>query len=214
MTRPGSTTSSFAIRLSSPSVDLVYIHRALQDDVILLERVAGGDHHAVGELYDLHSRLLFGLLLRMLHEGAEAEEVLQEVFVQAWTRAHTYEPSRGTPAGWLCGIARNRAIDRIRARARAVRTLEGVAPPPSPVTPETLACTSQRKRDVHLALDALPEEQRLLIERAYFTGRTQSEMAEELGLPLGTVKTRVRAGLQTLRRILDPVHVDGIPVDQ
>lgn len=186
----------------------MYIHRALQDDVILLGRVARGDQDAVGALYDLHSHLLFGLLVRILNERSEAEEVLQEVFVQAWTHAHTYESSRGTPAGWLCGIARNRAIDRLRARARGVRTLESVAAPPSPETPEALASTSQRERDVHLALKALPQEQRELIERAYFTGSTQSEMAEELGLPLGTVKTRVRTGLQTLRRILDRVAVD------
>jgi RNA polymerase sigma-70 factor (ECF subfamily) len=186
----------------------VYIQGALQEDVILLDRVARGDQHAVGELYDLHSHLLFGLLVRILNERAEAEEVLQEVFVQAWTHAHTYEASRGTPAGWLCGIARNRAIDRLRARARGVRTLEGVDIPLRPETPEALASTSERKRDVHVALHSLPQEQRELIERAYFTGATQSEMALELGLPLGTVKTRVRAGLQALRRILDPVAVD------
>ncbi|MDQ3486454.1 MAG: sigma-70 family RNA polymerase sigma factor [Acidobacteriota bacterium] len=187
---------------------LVYIQRAVQADVILLDRVARGDQSAVGELYDLHSRLLFGILVRILNERAEAEEVLQEVFVQAWTRAGTYEVSRGTPAGWLCGIARNRAIDRLRARTRGVRTLEGVSAPPSPETPESLASTSERKRDVHLALDSLPQEQRELIERAYFAGSTQSEMATELGLPLGTVKTRVRAGLQTLRKLLERVPVD------
>ena len=186
----------------------MYIDRALQDDVILLDRVARGDQQAVGELYDLHSHLLFGLLVRILNERAEAEEVLQEVFVQAWTRAHTYDTSRGTPLGWLCGIARNRAIDRLRARARGVRTLESVSAPPSPETPEALASTSQRRRDVHLALNSLPREQRDLIERAYFTGLSQSEMASELGLPLGTVKTRVRAGLQTLRKLLDRVPVD------
>ncbi|MBA3639006.1 MAG: RNA polymerase sigma factor, partial [Acidobacteria bacterium] len=98
----------------------------MQADLILLDRVARGDQSAVGELYDLHNHLLFGLLVRILTERAEAEEVLQEVFVQAWTRADTYDPSRGTPAGWLCGIARHRAIDRLRARTRGVRTLEGV----------------------------------------------------------------------------------------
>lgn len=186
----------------------MYIKSRLQDDLTILDRIARGDQRAVGELYDRHSHLLFGLLVRILHERAEAEEVLQEVFVQAWTRADTYEASRGTPAGWLCGIARNRAIDRLRARARGVRTLEHVSVPASPETPEALASTSQRQRDVHLALNALPREQRELIERAYFTGSTQSEMATELGLPLGTVKTRVRAGLQTLRKLLDHVAVD------
>ena len=186
----------------------MYIQAALQDDITLLDRIARGDQRAVGELYDLHSHLLFGLLVRILHEQAEAEEVLQEVFVQAWTRAHTYDASRGTPAGWLCGIARNRAIDRLRARARGVRTLEGVSVPPPPDTPEALASNSERTRDVRTALEALPPEQRELIERAYFAGSTQSEMAAELGLPLGTVKTRVRTGLQTLRRILERVPVD------
>lgn len=181
---------------------------ALPGDILILERVAKGDQLAVGELYDLHSHLLFGLLVRILNDRAEAEEVLQEVFVQAWTRAHSYDPSRGTPAGWLCGIARNRAIDRLRARARGVRTLEGVTTPLPPETPEALASSSERSRDVHAALSSLPAEQRDLIERAYFTGATQSEMAMDLGLPLGTVKTRVRAGLQTLRRILDRVAVD------
>lgn len=183
----------------------MYIQRDLQDDITLLDRVARGDQHAVGELYDLHSSLLFGLLVRILKDRGEAEEVLQEVFVQVWTRAQTYDGSRGTPAGWLCGIARNRAIDRLRARTRGVRTLEGVTAPSPPETPEALASTSERKRDIHQALTALPQEQRELIERAYFTGSTQSEMALELGLPLGTVKTRVRAGLQTLRRILERV---------
>jgi len=187
---------------------LVYSQAALQDDLTLLDRIARGDQRAVGELYDLHSRLLFGLLVRILNERAEAEEVLQEVFVQAWTRADTYDSSRGTPAGWLCGIARNRAIDRLRARARGVRTLEGVSTPVPADTPEALASSSERTRDVRVALEGLPAEQRELIERAYFAGSTQSEMAMDLGLPLGTVKTRVRAALQTLRRILERVPLD------
>ncbi len=186
----------------------MYIQTPLQDDLTILDRIARGDQGAVGELYDLHSHLLFGLLVRILNDRAEAEEVLQEVFVQAWTHARTYDASRGTPAGWLCGIARNRAIDRLRARTRGLRTLEGVSAPIPPATPEALASTSERTRDVRVALETLPPEQRELIERAYFAGATQSEMAMELGLPLGTVKTRVRAGLQTLRRILERVPVD------
>jgi len=186
----------------------MYIQESLQGDLLLLDRVAKGDQCAVGELYDLHSRLLFGLLVRILAERAEAEEVLQEVFVQAWKRAHTYDPSRGTPAGWLCGIARNRAIDRLRTRARGARTLEGVTAPLPPETPEAVASGNERHRNVHRALNSLPAEQRDLIERAYFNGATQSEMALDLGLPLGTVKTRVRTGLQTLRRVLDRAPVD------
>ena len=187
----------------------MYIQSSLQGDTHLLQRAARGEQHAIGELYDLHNRLLFGLLMRMLNERAEAEEVLQEVFVQAWRRAHTYDVSRGTPAGWLCGIARNRAIDRLRARGLRARTLEGVAAPVAPVDPESLASRSERERDVHRALSTLPAEQRDLLERAYFGGSTQSEMAADCGLPLGTVKTRVRAALQTLRKSLE-----GTPLSQ
>lgn len=186
----------------------MYIQDHLQGDILLLDRAAKGDQRAIAELYDLHGRLLFGLLVRILNERAEAEEVLQEVFVQAWTRAHTYDAARGTPAGWLCGIARNRAIDRLRSRAQGLRTLQGVTAPEPPEDPELLASRSERQRDVHRALDALPAEQRELIERAYFAGSTQSEMAKDFGLPLGTVKTRIRTGLQTLRRVLDRTPVD------
>ena len=130
------------------------------------------------ELYDRHSRLLFGLVLRILRDRRDAEEVLQEVFVQAWTRADTYSAALGSPAGWLVGIARNRAIDR------RLRALEAVPMPPLVATRESLAGLSERQRDIHRALDALPAEQRELIERAYFLGFTQSELAAQLKLPL------------------------------
>lgn len=181
----------------------------MQIDVLLLNRVAGGDCCAVGELYDLHGRLLFGLLVRMLNDRAEAEEVLQEVFIQAWRRAHTYNAALGTPAGWLCGIARNRAIDRLRARASRLRTAPPAMTPLPMETPEALASSTERQVAVRRALDALPPEQRQLIERAYFLGSTQSEMAAQFNLPLGTVKSRIRTGLQALRRLLD-----GTPVEQ
>ena len=100
-------------------------------DVLLLARVAARDQSALGDLYDRHSRLLFGLILRVLRDRAEAEEVLQEVFVQAWTRAGTYNVALGSPAGWLVGIARNRAIDRLRANTVRARTAEA-APAPDP----------------------------------------------------------------------------------
>lgn len=172
-------------------------------DTLLLNRLAAGDHRALGDLYDRHSRLLFGVVVRVLNDEGEAEEVLQEVFVQAWTRAHTYDAALGSPAGWLLGIARHRAIDRLRARGCRLRAVEGtLAPPPVP-TPERLASLTETQRNVHRALDALPAAQRELIERAYFLGSTQSEMAAQLNLPLGTVKTRIRNGLQALRALLD-----------
>ena len=172
-------------------------------DLSRLQRVAARDSSALAELYDEHSRLLFGLILRILKDRGEAEEVLQEVFVHAWTRASTYNLQLGSPVGWLVGIARNRAIDRLRANSVRVRTLEAV-PEPAPVeTPEGSAVVGEKRRDVQRALAALPAEQRELIELAYFLGFTHSELAARFSLPLGTVKTRIRTGMITLRGQLE-----------
>jgi RNA polymerase sigma-70 factor, ECF subfamily len=180
----------------------VQISDETRADVALLERMTARDQRALAELYDRHSRLLFGLILRILRSRADAEEVLQEVFVQAWNRTDTYNASLGSPAGWLIGIARNRAIDRLRNNAVRSRTAEQAPPPPAVETPEARAASSERERDVAQALASLPPEQRELIEQAYFEGLTQSELAERFKLPLGTVKTRVRTGLATLRGLL------------
>ena len=163
-------------------------------DIALLNRVIARDAAAIGELYDRHSRLLFGLILRILRDRSEAEEVLQEVFVQVWTRADTYNVELGVPAAWLVRIARNRAIDRLRANTVRARTVEATPLPPPVESPETRAALSEQQRAIARALDALPPEQRQLIECAYFQGLTQSELAERFSLPLGTVKTRVRTG--------------------
>ena len=180
----------------------VQIPEETRADVALLERMTARDQRALAELYDRHARLLFGLLLRILRSRADAEEVLQEVFVQAWTRTDTYNVSLGSPAGWLIGIARNRAIDRLRNNAVRSRTVEQAPLPPAVETPEARAAATERQRDVSRALASLPLEQRELIEHAYFEGLTQSELADRFKLPLGTVKTRVRTGLSTLRRLL------------
>ena len=177
-------------------------------DIALFERVAACDASALAELYDRHSRLLFGLILRILKDQGEAEEVLQEVFVQAWTRANAYNVALGSPAGWLIGIARNRAIDRLRARVVRDRAASSV-PAPRPVeTPEARASLSERQRGVQRALDALPSEQRELIEHAYFLGLTQSELAARFSLPLGTVKTRIRTGLLALRGHIQQTFIE------
>jgi RNA polymerase sigma-70 factor (ECF subfamily) len=176
-------------------------------DIQLIRRVVARDAVAIGELYDRHNRLLYGLIHRILRDRAEAEEVLQEVFVQVWTRADTYDVRIGPPAAWLVRIARNRAIDRLRATAVRARTAEN-APPPAPVeSPETRAQASERQQQVARALNALPAEQRQLIEEAYFLGLTQSELADRFGLPLGTVKTRVRTAMMTLRGELQHIMV-------
>jgi RNA polymerase sigma-70 factor (ECF subfamily) len=183
-------------------------------DIALLSRVIARDGRAIGELYDRHSRLLHGLILRILRDRSEAEEVLQEVFVQVWTRADTYNVELGAPVAWLVRIARNRAIDRLRSNNVRARTIEATPPPPPVETPEARAVMSEQQRAVARALDALPVEQRQLIELAYFQGLTQSELAERFQLPLGTVKTRVRTGMMTLRRELEQITVGATRFEQ
>jgi RNA polymerase sigma-70 factor (ECF subfamily) len=174
-------------------------------DIALIARIVARDAAAVGELYDGHSRLLYGLILRIVKDRGEAEEILQEVFVQVWTRADTYNVQLGTPIAWLVRVARNRAIDRLRANTVRTRTVEATPLPPPVETPETRAAMSEKERAVARALASLPPDQRQLIEYAYFAGLTQSELATRFGLPLGTVKTRVRTGMMTLRRDLQHI---------
>lgn len=180
-------------------------------DSALLTRVADRDAVALVELYDRHSRLLFSLILRVLRDRGESEDVLQEVFVRVWDRAESYSPALGTPTAWLVRIARNRAIDRLRARQVRAHVAESFDAPPVAAdlapsgNPEHLARTAEHRRAIVAALDQLPPEQRTLIDAAYFEGYTQSELAEKLGLPLGTVKTRIRTAMQALRQTLAPL---------
>jgi len=172
------------------------------EDGRVLEGVRRGDARALEELYRRHSSRLYALLLRMLRETADAEEVLQESFVDAWKRAAEYAPSRGSVEAWLITIARSRAIDRIRnrgARLRLVKQAEQLAPAaaPPPDPPDVHAQTRLRR-----ALGTLPPEQRRALELAYWEGLSQSEISRETGDPLGTVKTRVRLGLQRLAELL------------
>jgi RNA polymerase sigma-70 factor (ECF subfamily) len=172
-------------------------------DVGLLGRIVNGDAAAIGELYDRHSRLLYGLIVRILGDRGEAEEVLQDAFVQVWTRARTFDVELGTPVAWLVRIARNRAIDCLRARHARTRVPAQADPPPSFDSPEAHAVLSQQQRVVARALAGLPGDARELLEHAYFLGFTQSELAERFNLPLGTVKTKMRTALRTLRRELE-----------
>lgn len=173
----------------------------------LIRRIASGDQGALGELYDSASRQVYGLALRVLSDPGAAEEVALEVFTQIWRTAPTYDVRRGTPSAWLLTMARSRAIDRLRSgaqerrRAEPIEVVEGTASSDS-ASPETQAVQSERRGRVLAALGGLPSEQRQVIELAYFGGLSHSEIAGELGLPLGTVKTRIRLAMSHLRGAL------------
>ena len=176
-------------------------------DLGLLDRIVSRDAAAVGELYDRYSRLLYGLILRIVRDRSEAEDVLQEVFVLVWKRVATYNPALGSPAAWLVGIARNRAIDRFRANAVRRRATDAARAELERSEAPTHGVAPGEQRAITQALSAIPPEQRELIEEAYFMGFTHSELAERHKLPLGTVKTRIRNGLLALRDHLARIGV-------
>jgi RNA polymerase sigma-70 factor (ECF subfamily) len=173
------------------------------EGTVLIRRMAGGDREAFAAFYDRYSSLAFTMIRRILPQPAEAEEVLQEVFWQSWTEADRYDRRRGTPEAWVLMRARSRAIDRLRVIRRRTETFvkpvdETLAQTPDGKTPNPGTVAEDRKL-VASALGRLPDAQRRVIELAFFEGRTQAEIAERLGEPLGTVKTRTRAGLERLR---------------
>jgi len=181
-------------------------------DLHLLQRIAVRDTAALAELYDRHSRLLFSLIVRIVGDHGEAEEILQEVFVRVWTRVEMYDAGMGAPLPWMVRVARNKAIDRLRARrvraavdtpAIDLAVVEATAPATGIQTPEAAVLDSERRRRVTGALAGLPAEQRQLIEQAFFEGYTHSELAQRFGLPLGTVKTRIRLGMLAMRKGLE-----------
>jgi RNA polymerase sigma-70 factor (ECF subfamily) len=159
----------------------------------ILRQLAMGDGHALGELYDRYASVIKGLALRILRNRSDAEEVVQDVFVQVWSQAARFDPSRGTPQAWLCTMARTRAIDRLRRRV--VRREELGDPPAS-----TGSCArSDDEIAVRKALEVVSPDQRRALELAYYEGLTHSEIARKLGAPLGTIKTRIRTAMHLLR---------------
>jgi RNA polymerase sigma-70 factor (ECF subfamily) len=173
-------------------------------DAELLHAVARGDEAALAALYDRYSAILYGLLVRILHDRPEAEDVLQEVFLQIWQRASSFDEGRGRPFTWLVTLARSRAIDRLRAvGSRERAALASAAETVEPVADaERDAERSERGEVVRGALAEIPEEQRRALLLAYFEGLSQTEIAARLNQPLGTVKTRMRSGLMRLRELL------------
>lgn len=175
-------------------------------DRAALEQMAKGDQQGLALLYDHYAKPIFSLALRVLNDQGEAEEVVQDVFTQAWQQASRYDTARGAVGAWLFTVARSRAIDRLRARR--VRP-EWVAderqaerlPAPEPA-PDLRLLSAEEVAHVRAALNELPLLQRLAIELAYYEGLTHAEIAERLEQPLGTVKTRIRLALTRLRETL------------
>jgi RNA polymerase sigma-70 factor (ECF subfamily) len=178
----------------------------LPDDRNLIEQIGNGNEEALKVLYDRYAGLLYTLALRIVGDRQLAEEVLQNAFVNCWKRAGQFDAERGQVRAWLFGITRNNAIDMLRShthqdRLRSSGSLPGPGEPGEPRRPDETEHVALRLT-VQAALAELPGEQRQLIEMAYFGGLTQSEIAERSGVPLGTVKTRIRAGMQRLRHSL------------
>jgi len=173
-------------------------------DVELLKAIAKSDEEALAQLYDRYRIILFGLLVRILISREEAEDVLQEVFLQVWKRAGDFDEHRGRPFTWLVTLARSRAIDRLRSLASRARVAIAGARDESELISDAVsdAFRSEQRGLVTDALAQLPEEQKRALILAYFDGLTQSEIAARLGAPLGTVKTRMRAGITKLRELL------------
>ena len=188
--------------------------RTRDDDwAALIKRVADGDQSALTSLYDSTSRLVFGLILRVVGDRATAEEVVLDVYTQVWRQAATYDRQRGAPLAWIMTISRTRGIDRLRSSKHDLQNkepLDSIGEARSVTTsPEENTVLSERRTLVRSALDLLSAEQREVIELAYYSGLSHSEIALKLNQPLGTVKTRTRLGMMKLRDTLRPMLEAG-----
>jgi len=173
-------------------------------DALVLKRIASGDQTALGFLYDRYGGLAFGLARRMLGDAGAAEDVVQEVFLAVWRNADGFQPSRGSVRSWLMTAVRNRCIDLLRGPRHRLEANDGE------FADRTLAADDLwesvvehlEAEDVQRALACLPEEQRITIHLAFFKGLTHAQIAAQLDVPLGTVKGRMRLGLEKLRNVL------------
>jgi RNA polymerase sigma-70 factor (ECF subfamily) len=177
--------------------------------VDLLARVAGGDQDAFATFYDATSRVVFGIVLNVVRDRAQAEEVTQEVYVDAWKSAPRFDRRQGSPTAWLNTIAHRKAVDRVRSAQRSTdrdqRHYEQTsATTAEPDVSEVVVARDEGSR-VRAALKQLPDSQRTAVELAYFSGLSHREVAEKLGIPLGTAKTRIRDAMKRLRGQLGEV---------
>ncbi len=176
------------------------------EDKRLLARMARGDEDALSQLYERYASMLLALAIRVVGDRSEGEEVLQEVFIQAWRQAERYKPQRSSVSTWLVMMTRSRAIDRIRSRKVKDRTLSAARQEETRTyeSPSGARNVLHQERATRLRreLAELPESQRQVLELAFFSGMTQREIAAETGIPLGTVKTRTLLAMKKLRSAL------------
>jgi RNA polymerase sigma-70 factor (ECF subfamily) len=178
------------------------------DDESLIRLIAKSQPEALGELYERHNRLVFGMAVNAVGDQALAEEITQDVFLRVWNKASTYQAEQGKVTNWIAGIARNRAIDVFRhQRSRPERNSISWEEMPLFDLPDSQDVEQEievkhKKQRIQQALFQLPQEQREALALAYFRGYTHEEAAEALGQPLGTIKTRIRLGMQKLRQLL------------
>jgi RNA polymerase sigma-70 factor (ECF subfamily) len=167
------------------------------DDMRLVARVRAGDQQALSELYDRFSRLVYSVAMRILQDTGAAEDLLQDVFLQLWRKPDAFDSSRGSLAAWLAVIARHRSIDRLRQRRPETDIEDCVIASSTDLGDETERSLVIEK--VRVVMNEMSPDQRTAMEMAFFQGLTHTEIAEKTGEPLGTIKTRIRSGLQMLR---------------
>jgi RNA polymerase sigma-70 factor, ECF subfamily len=175
-----------------------------ENDASLIERTGRGDRAAFEELYRRFARPVLAMALRQLGDNCRAEDATQETFAAVWRSARSYRSERGSASAWLYTVARHAIIDRARQRTEAVAEIPDTAS--AEAGPADRAESSWLEWSVHSALERLPERERVVIELAYWSGLSQAEIASYLNVPLGTVKTRTRAGLGRLAGILEEVR--------
>lgn len=185
------------------------VHGDWPDWVAAIRRIAEGDQSALGDLYDATSPLVLGLIRRIVDDIPTAEEITLDVYMQVWRLAGNYSQEKSTPITWLLMLARSRAIDHLRSRARRARDserpIEAAFNHSHPdLNPEIAAISGSRRRIVQEVLADLAPEQLEVLQLAFFEGLSQSEIAGKTGIPLGTIKSRIRTGMVRMRRLLEP----------
>jgi len=182
-----------------------------QTDQELLQSIAASDEQAISELYDRYSQLIYGAILRIVAETDDAEDILQEVFIQIWRKASTYKPELGSPKNWMVRIAHNRSLNFLRSKRLRAKSAEitdeeiTVTAHPTLIDDSLISKTisAERMELLRRVMCELPPDQAHLIDLAFFQGYSHSEISELLGVPLGTLKSKIRKGLLSMRGALD-----------